>query len=190
MLPTDVRSKLESYLTSNNLPLNAFDTMRPWLVASMIAVREYNVRGYAADFGGEKLFTDQAMKNAIPILGFETAAQQVAALTAGSPNEEILFLSYSLDDMDRVDTIISDLTNAWADGDDKKLDQLLHAELSRIPGAEKALIHDRNEDWVVQLNQIMNEPGYFFVAVGAGHLVGGRGVPELMEKAGHQVTRN
>jgi uncharacterized protein YbaP (TraB family) len=52
---------------------------------------------------------------------------------------------------------------------------------------EKAdLIDNRNADWVTKMPTIMEAQPTFF-AVGAAHLVGEKGVLNLLRKAGYQV---
>ena len=51
---------------------------------------------------------------------------------------------------------------------------------------EDVLLYNRNRNWVKQLKTIMQtEP--VFVAVGAGHLVGTRGLIALLKKEGYKV---
>jgi uncharacterized protein YbaP (TraB family) len=48
------------------------------------------------------------------------------------------------------------------------------------------LLTNRNKNWVVQLKNIMKKESVF-VAVGAGHLVGEKGLINLLRKEGHTV---
>jgi len=59
------------------------------------------------------------------------------------------------------------------------------AELDQI---EEELVYRRNNDWIPKLEKLF-EQGNVFVAVGAGHLRGERGVVTLLEKRGLKLTR-
>jgi uncharacterized protein YbaP (TraB family) len=51
---------------------------------------------------------------------------------------------------------------------------------------EELLLTKRNINWVGQLKNIMNKKSVF-VAVGAGHLVGEKGLLNLLKKEGYTV---
>ena len=46
----------------------------------------------------------------------------------------------------------------------------------------------RNLDWCDKIAEIMQGSGTSFVAVGAGHLIGDKGVPAILAERGFQVA--
>jgi uncharacterized protein YbaP (TraB family) len=59
------------------------------------------------------------------------------------------------------------------------------ADLDKI---QDELLYDRNTAWIPKLDKIF-EQDKVFVAVGAGHLMGPRGVIELLKQRGYVITR-
>lgn len=59
------------------------------------------------------------------------------------------------------------------------------AELEEM---DEVLVYKRNADWIPKLEKLFRED-QVFVAVGADHLIGPRGVVELLKKEGFSVTR-
>jgi uncharacterized protein YbaP (TraB family) len=59
------------------------------------------------------------------------------------------------------------------------------ADLDKI---QDELLYDRNTEWIPKLEKIF-EQDKVFVAVGAGHLEGPRGVIELLKQRGYAITR-
>jgi hypothetical protein len=49
------------------------------------------------------------------------------------------------------------------------------------------LVGQRNRHWVQTLSERLKRPGHIVVVVGAGHLIGPRGVPALLRAQGFQV---
>jgi len=190
ILPASAHQNLESYMQSRGIAPNSFDRMRPWLASMVIGMQEFNARGFSGDLGAEKLISRKAINHNIPIYGLETAEGQMSIFSALRFEDEVDFLAMTLNDMKNADIMIDNLITAWKTGNDRALDELMNKELSRIPGLVKTLLHDRNENWVKEISKMMKEPGYFFVAVGAGHLVGNHGVPTLLKNAGHGVLKN
>jgi len=52
----------------------------------------------------------------------------------------------------------------------------------------RTLIDDRNADWIPKLEKLF-EQDKVFIAVGAAHLMGKRGVIELLKQRGYEITR-
>ena len=54
---------------------------------------------------------------------------------------------------------------------------------------DEVLVFRRNADWIPKLSKLFGEKDNVFVAVGADHLIGPRGVIELMKAQGFDVKR-
>jgi uncharacterized protein len=57
-----------------------------------------------------------------------------------------------------------------------------------LTGFENTLVYDRNAAWIPKLETLFADSDVF-VAVGAGHLLGPKGVPALLQAQGYTVTR-
>ena len=77
--------------------------------------------------------------------------------------------------------------DAWSRGDTAAIDAQMNAGLNDYPEARKALLDDRNQRWLLQIETMLQEKRSFFITVGAGHLAGPAGVPALLRKAGYRV---
>ncbi|HBS32092.1 MAG TPA: TraB/GumN family protein, partial [Parvularcula sp.] len=79
---------------------------------------------------------------------------------------------------------------AWRTGDlDSIEEEMIGPMKTAAPGAYKALIAERNANWVVQIEKIMTGSDDYFIAVGAGHFIGTDGVVELLKRKGYAVER-
>jgi uncharacterized protein YbaP (TraB family) len=79
------------------------------------------------------------------------------------------------------------LLQAWARGDAKALAALAPEDKATSQEFKKAWIEDRNRKWVPEIEAMLHEPHTFFITVGAAHLVGKTGVPNLLRAKGHRV---
>src|SRR5262249_20221635 len=79
------------------------------------------------------------------------------------------------------------LLNAWMKGDAKALAALAPEDKATSIEFKKAWIEDRSRKWVPQIEAMLNEPHTFFITVGAAHLVGKIGLPNLLRARGHRV---
>lgn len=82
------------------------------------------------------------------------------------------------------------MKDSWLAGDSEALAEQMNEGLKEVPHLAQALLYDRNEKWVPQIESLLDEPGHHFVAVGAGHLVGENSVIDMLREAGHEVTRH
>jgi hypothetical protein len=87
--------------------------------------------------------------------------------------------------------MLAKMVNAWAAGDAARLEQILIEEDFReMPEIYQALLVRRNANWAKRIDQIMkDEPGTFFIAVGAAHLIGDDSVIEMLRPLGHTTQR-
>src|SRR5256885_9188565 len=82
------------------------------------------------------------------------------------------------------------LSAAWLAGDTQGLASAGFQEMrSKAPEVFDVLITKRNAAWVPKIAELLKAPGTYFVAVGAGHLIGKGGVPELLKAKGYKVER-
>jgi hypothetical protein len=72
-------------------------------------------------------------------------------------------------------------------GDTKALDAILPENKGTSARFRKEWLDNRNRKWVPEVEAMLNEPHTFFMTVGAAHLVGKTGVPNLLRAAGYRV---
>jgi uncharacterized protein YbaP (TraB family) len=77
------------------------------------------------------------------------------------------------------------LLEAWEAGDTAAIYATNSAGTS--PEERKALLDDRNHNWLPEIEKMLNEKRTFFITVGAAHLVGPGGVPNLLRRNGYKV---
>ncbi|MBL8742154.1 MAG: TraB/GumN family protein [Myxococcales bacterium] len=95
-----------------------------------------------------------------------------------------------LGDMKKTEQMTLDLADAYRKGDVEKLTALTFdpEEMKKHPPMFDLLFFARNAKWAPKLGPMFDQGGVF-VAVGAGHLLGDKGVPALLAKKGYSVER-
>ena len=89
-----------------------------------------------------------------------------------------------------------DLAEYCAGTDDKPgMDEDMRADLlasgytpAELDKIDEEMVFARNADWIPKLEKILETPNTF-IAVGADHLTGDRGVVALLQKRGYKLTR-
>jgi uncharacterized protein YbaP (TraB family) len=99
------------------------------------------------------------------------------------------------DALARVDRFPDDtraLVDAWQQGDEGRLEELVFGPLAELPELEvfyDLVFFQRNEHMAARLSQLGGDGRTRFVVLGAGHMVGEQGVPAILARRGFQVTR-
>ena len=103
-----------------------------------------------------------------------------------------LFLQYTLLDLDQVGEKTDRIIRAWSGGDAETMEEILSEsvrEHPRLMPVFEALFYQRNATMAAKIEEYLKEEGKFFVVVGAGHLVGEKGIVELLKRKGFPVEQ-
>jgi uncharacterized protein YbaP (TraB family) len=84
------------------------------------------------------------------------------------------------------------LMNAWRRGDEPALEAVIFEHMDEEPGLAELydrLIFRRNVAMANELERLLEQPGTWFVVVGAGHFVGDRSVIADLKRKGFDIQR-
>jgi uncharacterized protein YbaP (TraB family) len=169
----------------------AVSAMQPWAVAALLSVLEFQALGYDAAHGVDKQLIDGAASR-LPIRGLETTASQLEMMSGLSAHLQELMLLDTLTRTEVLQRELVDLIDAWSRGDEAKLTELLFAPLVENPELAEfyeAVFFDRNRAMAEQLVRLSADGRRRLVVLGAGHMVGPRGVPALLAARGFVVQQ-
>lgn len=166
----------------------ALDEARPWLAALQLSVAMLVRQGADPDAGVENVLEAEAARLAKKTAYFETASEQMHFLADLSPAAEKQFFIATLRQIEEEGDQSDVMDTLWARGDAAKLGALLTRMTDEAgPEAANALIYTRNATWAEKVDTMMQGKGRIFIAVGAAHLTGPRGVPALLRAKGYTV---
>ena len=187
MLSPKAREAFDREIAKLPMPASAFDHMRPWLADVTIDVMDIQNQHYSRQAGIEEQLKKEIVARNKPVVGLETVDQQLSLLVPDDPKVELQNFESDLENAEADNDKIGPLLDAWMQGDVRKLAHLTAADMKDYPQLRKVLIEDRNQAWVKKIVALLNENKTYFIAVGAAHLVGPRGVPALLRKQGLKV---
>jgi len=98
-------------------------------------------------------------------------------------------LVQTLEDGANMNELIEEMITAWRNGD---VDTLEAGLLESIAGHEElneALVTNRNLRWVRQIGELLDDTDDYLIIVGALHLVGEQGVPNLLAQQGVDIQQ-
>ena len=170
--------------------LAPFEPLEPWVPAVVFLGLSLAQAGFTAEEGVElQIYASMRPQKT---RGLETLAEQLALFDdlPLEAQEHMLrdALRPSLESAIELEAMFA----AWRCGDAAGLEKVLDGMLSADPKLADfydATIFERNATMARGLQRVVAESDRAFVVVGALHLVGARGIPALLERAGFEVLQ-
>ena len=133
----------------------------------------------------------EAEKQGKKIGGLETMDYQMGVLFNSQSLQRQAELLYGcVKYIDKMEDQAVRMTNAYMKQDLKKLNAIINEKMGNcydaLPEEEDKLIYNRNSNWSKLIPSLMKANSTLF-AVGAGHLLGERGVLNLLKKQGYII---
>jgi len=120
------------------------------------------------------------------IQGLETMAFQSAVFDSIPYEEQAKELLNTIDSLDRYKLYFDTMINVYKHQQLNEIETMFSKTEFGMNDHQDVLLNNRNKNWVIQLKKIMlQEP--VFIAVGAGHLVGEKGLLALLKKEGYTL---
>ena len=171
------------------LPLDMLDRTEPWLAAITVEQLALARIGFNPSYGIEMHLLRRALSDNKEILGFESVEQQLAYLDGLSLDAQRALLMQTLTESAGIREIMDDLILAWRSGDIDYLEQTLLDDVSGYPELYETIVVSRNRLWVDTIEALLEQEEDYLVVVGALHLVGEDGVPQLLEQRGIKIKQ-
>src|SRR6185295_14694603 len=167
------------------------DTMRPWLAGVTLSEQMISKAGYDVNSGVERKLEPDAKSAGKEIRKLETVTEQLRVFADLPEAVQVNFLMEGVKEIKDESATLDEMVKAWAAGDTATLDKIMiQDDLEQTPEVYQALLVNRNKHWVVALDQLIkSEPGTFFVAVGAAHLIGKDSVVAGLGPLGYKPER-
>ena len=121
------------------------------------------------------------------ILTLETIEEQLGFLDSLSAPIQADLVEQTLLELDTLETIMGTMVNAWQTGDVPTFEGLILEGFVDFQEAYDALLVQRNQNWIPDIEALINQPEDYLVVVGAAHLVGDNSVVQLLQDKGYVV---
>jgi uncharacterized protein YbaP (TraB family) len=189
-LPEKTYLLLKERLKELNLPVESFDSFKPWFCATVISIAELKKRGFDPAFGIDNYFFSKAKQDTKKRLFFETGEFQLNLFTAMEELNQTLFLEQTLKDIEIIETMFPEMVKYWENGDAKNLALIINKSLMEYPAIYERFIIKRNNNWLSRIESFTEKGEDVLIIVGTGHLVGGEGIVELLKNKGYKLKQH
>ncbi|MBE9466346.1 TraB/GumN family protein [Dyadobacter subterraneus] len=127
-----------------------------------------------------------AAKQKSEIIGLETIEEQMAVFDTIPYNRQAEMLLSMIDKLPETKTEFHDLVELYKKQDLQSLYNLTLKSEFGMDGQDEVMLFQRNQNWIKRIDKIVHEKPTF-IAVGAAHLGGEKGVIALLKKDGFKV---
>lgn len=190
-----LKARLAPLLAKYGIPPEAAAPMKPWLLASVLAVGEFSAQGYQSALAVDSYLSAQAHQRKVPVLELESMDSQMGLFGALTLAEQCRFLEDGLDGLEQQEQAreARELTQAWGRADAAAFDKLATeaADDKTFSGQfmQKVLLESRNPGLADGIAKLLVRENNSVAAIGILHLVGSNSVPDLLRKKGLKVER-
>jgi len=197
--PADCRQALAPrvapLLQKYGIAPDAAAPMKPWMLASVLAVSEFSALGYRTDLAVDSYLAQQAKQRRIPVQELESMESQLALFGSMSPADQCRFLEDSIESIEDKDQKeeAREIAQAWRTADAAAFERLA-AKAATDPSfaarfVQKVLLDGRNPKLADGIAKLLKQEKNSLAAIGVLHLVGKQSVPDLLRKKGLMVER-
>lgn len=184
--------RLQATLNSLGLSKKMLDPMQPWLANMVLVLANNELHGYTAHYGVDQYLINYAETRQIPIIFLETLEEQIHIFAGFTPKDQEFLLLETLNSLRENSNHATMLQRAYKHGDDNQLEKLIFSnkvDQPKLTGFFEAIFFERNDKMIPKIMRMCARKGTRLVAVGAGHLVGEKGLVRRLQSEGCNLER-
>ena len=169
--------------------------MKPFMAASALVFGEWGRVGYLSQYSVDAYLIRRAKVDLKPIVELEGNAAQIELMASFSEKEAAAMFKGTLDALESglANEQIAGLVGAWQNGDPQLVLEIARRYNERVPSGgaiEEKFVWSRHEAMARKIEGFLDESKQrYFIAVGALHLAGPKGLVEELKSKGYIVRQ-
>ena len=169
--------------------------LKPFMAVSLLVFAEWARAGFLPQHGVDSYFIRKAKGELKPIVEIEGIETQIRLLESLTEKENLTIFAGTLTALDSglTNQQIEGMVDAWKAGDPGLMLQVARHYNDLVPGAldfEDKFVWSRHDEMAKKIESLLNDSKErHFIAVGALHLAGPRGLVEMLRGRGYIVRQ-
>lgn len=178
-------ARLAKYFSDSvGMSLNMLKKVKPGFLEAFLYPGLLNCKNIT---GVEQELLKIAQADKKEIKGFETIAMQAAVFDSIPYKEQAESLLETIDSIATYKIFFNNMLEMYKAQKIPKIEKLFSEDDFGMQDNQDIMLDSRNRNWIAQLKKILPSTSVF-MAVGAGHLAGVKGLIALLRKEGYIVT--
>lgn len=178
-------------LKEMGLDIEQYIKFKPWMAAMTILNIQLMKMGFDPNYGIDMYFMKKAAGKK-EILELEGIEFQLKLFESFSKEESEKFFLSSILEADQLGKGMDQMVNAWIKGEVETMQRLMTENIDKYPELKdfyKKIADDRNVGMADKIIKYLEQGKKCFVVVGAAHMVGKKGIVQLLKDKGYTVTQ-
>jgi uncharacterized protein YbaP (TraB family) len=189
VLQPDTYKALAIHLSSRQIPMQAFASHKPTLLAISLTFIELEAMGYTSE-GVDMFFANMAKAEGKEQGWLETPDEQLAFLAKLGGDDPNVIIEYTLKDIKKMPEMFAKLHSTWLAGDMQGMaDVGITPFQDEYPIIYQDLLVSRNNNWLPKIVDMLNDTPIEFILVGALHLSGPDSVLAKLKAKGYKIEK-
>ena len=183
-LKPEIYKLLKDIFEKMNFPPLVYERMKPWMAVQAAMISTMHDSGYSELSGLDIHFLNRADSANKEILELESLQLQLSLFDELETNADA-FVKYSLEDMNNSMKQVEEMFSAWKTGDAKRMEAIITTESGKdneFSSITEKMIDNRNIGMTEKIEGYLKTIRNYFVIVGAGHIVGDKGIISILTK--------
>jgi uncharacterized protein len=188
-------ARLLKLLPRYRIPESDVQHMKPFMAVSLLVFSEWARQGYVPQLGVDAYLLARAHANKMPVVELEGVENQMRMMDSLTDAESRTLFSGTLGALESGLTAeqIRGMVNAWQVGDPALMLEVARRYNERVQGAaafEEKFVWSHHDAMIAKIEGYLNDSAArHFIAVGALHLAGPRGLVEQLRARGYVVRQ-
>lgn len=189
VLAPDTYQALAVHLSSRKIPMQAFASYKPSLVAVTLTFIELQTMGYTSE-GVDQFYSNKAAKEGKEQTWLETPEEQLAFIANMGGDDPNAMIDYTLKDIVKMPEMFGKLHSTWLKGDMQGMAEVgIVPFKADYPAIYQDLLVTRNNNWFPKIVEMLNDQPVEYILVGALHLSGPDSVLAKLEAQGYKIEK-
>lgn len=189
-----VLQRLKRYADANKMPYDALKGLKPFILGGLLVLTEFAKEGYDQRYGVDGYLIQKAVLKAKPIVELESVGEQMRMLAGLNKQEQEAFLDNALITVEKgkAPGQIEGMIAAWQSGNPAMMEatvKLANEGMKLTAALDEKVLYGRNVKMVAKVEEFLRGNEKHFVAVGSMHLVGKRGLVDVLKAKGYEVRQ-
>jgi uncharacterized protein YbaP (TraB family) len=189
VLQPDTYKSLAIHLSSRQIPMQAFASHKPSLLAISLTFIELQAMGYTSE-GVDMFFANMAKDQEKEQGWLETPDEQLAFMANLGGDDPNTMIEYTLKDIKKMPEMFAKLHSTWLAGDMQGMANVgITPFKADYPDIYQDLLVTRNNNWLPKIISMLNDQPVEFILVGALHLAGPDSVLAQLKAKGYKIEK-
>ncbi len=193
-IPKALYLRLQVQLQKLKLPADGLRELKPCIAGGFLSIAEFTRLGYDRNYGVDSYLITTARRDNKPVLELESQLGQLKLFDSMPAPLQEAFLDNALTAIEsgRTTDQVAGMVKAWQSGDAKLMREMttdVNRDLPRTAEIEELLVYSRHPEMLARVEEFLRDDQAYFVAIGSMHLVGPRGLIEMLQARGYKVRQ-